>query len=123
MYSSRDSDQLFRREPVVRRAEGAVGLDAAVLLPQVVAILGRKQDQVLAQALPATPAAVAQGPDFHDLAVETGDTVNAELLLSVDGKHLRARITRDALDELDLTVGREVYALVKSVALEGSLGS
>jgi molybdate transport system ATP-binding protein len=57
------------------------------------------------------------------LAVETGDTVNAELLLDVDGKHLRARITRDALDELDLTVGRKVYALVKSVALEGSLGS
>ena len=57
------------------------------------------------------------------LAIEESHNMNVELLLDVDGKHLRARITRDALDELDLTVGREVYALVKSVALEGSLGA
>jgi molybdate transport system ATP-binding protein len=57
------------------------------------------------------------------VAIEEGANMNVELLLDVDGKHLRARITRDALDELDLAVGREVYALVKSVALEGSLGA
>ena len=49
--------------------------------------------------------------------------MNVELLLDVDGEHLRARITRDALEELELSVGREVFALVKSVALESSLGS
>jgi molybdopterin-binding protein len=49
--------------------------------------------------------------------------MNVELLLDVDGEHLRATITRDALEELDLSVGREVFALVKSVALESSLGS
>jgi molybdate transport system ATP-binding protein len=49
--------------------------------------------------------------------------MNVELLLDVDGEHLRARITRDALEELELNVGRDVFALVKSVALESSLGA
>ncbi len=57
------------------------------------------------------------------MLVEPGTNMNVELLLDVDGEHLRARITRDALKELDLSVGREVFALVKSVALESSLGS
>ena len=49
-------------------------------------------------------------------------TVNVELLLDVDGEHLRARITRDALEELALAAGQQVFALIKSVALESSLG-
>jgi len=49
--------------------------------------------------------------------------MNVELLLDVGGEHLRARITRDALKELDLSIGREVFALIKSVALESSLSS
>jgi molybdate transport system ATP-binding protein len=57
------------------------------------------------------------------VSIETGANPNVEIMLDVDGKHLRARITRDALEELDLAPGREVYALIKSVALEGSLGS
>ena len=57
------------------------------------------------------------------LKIEAGTHFNVELLLDVDGEHLRARITRDALEELDLSVGREVFALVKSVALESSLGA
>ena len=55
--------------------------------------------------------------------IEPGANMNVELLLDIDGEHLRARITRDALEELDLSVGREVFALVKSVALESSLSS
>jgi molybdate transport system ATP-binding protein len=55
--------------------------------------------------------------------IEPGLNMNVELLLDVDGEHLRARITRDALEELELSPGREVFALVKSVALESSLGS
>ena len=55
--------------------------------------------------------------------IEHGANMNVELLLDIDGEHLRARITRDALEELDLAVDREVFALVKSVALESSLGS
>ena len=57
------------------------------------------------------------------LSIEPGANMNVELLLDVDGEHLRARITRDALEELELSVGRDVFALVKSVALESSLGS
>jgi molybdate transport system ATP-binding protein len=57
------------------------------------------------------------------LAIEASGGFNVELLLDVDCEHLRARITRDALDELELAVGLEVFALIKSVALESSLGS
>jgi molybdate transport system ATP-binding protein len=56
------------------------------------------------------------------LAIEAGAGFNVELLLDVDGERLRARITRDALEELELAAGREVFALIKSVALESSLG-
>jgi molybdate transport system ATP-binding protein len=56
------------------------------------------------------------------LAIEPGANMNVELLLDVDGEHLRARITRDALEELELAPGRAVFALVKSVALESPLG-
>jgi molybdate transport system ATP-binding protein len=55
------------------------------------------------------------------LTIEAGANFNVELLLDVDGEHLRARITQDALEELELDVGRQVFALVKSVALESSL--
>lgn len=47
--------------------------------------------------------------------------VYVELLLDVDGQHLRARITRDALAELELEVGQDIFALIKSVALESTL--
>jgi molybdate transport system ATP-binding protein len=57
------------------------------------------------------------------LTIETGANLNVELLLDVDGEHLRARITQDAHDELELAAGRQVFALVKSVALESSLSS
>lgn len=55
------------------------------------------------------------------LRIEPGTTFNVELLLDVDGERLRSRITRDALDELRLTPGQPVFALIKSVALESSL--
>jgi molybdate transport system ATP-binding protein len=55
------------------------------------------------------------------LNIEAGSGLNVEILLDVDGEHVRSRITRDALDELELAVGEEVFALIKSVALESSL--
>src|SRR5688572_965633 len=61
--------------------------------------------------------------DARILSIEAGGGLNVELLLDVDGERLRARITRDALDELELFVGRDVFALIKSVALESSLDS
>ncbi len=53
------------------------------------------------------------------LAIDTDETAYVELLLSVEGRHLRSRITREALEDLELAPGREVFALIKSVAFEG----
>ena len=47
------------------------------------------------------------------------DSPFAEVLVDVGGQHLRARITRAAADELGLEEGQPVYALVKSVSLDG----
>jgi molybdate transport system ATP-binding protein len=55
------------------------------------------------------------------LRIETSATGNVELLLDVEGEHLRSRITRDACDELELKVEQYVFALIKSVALESTL--
>ena len=57
------------------------------------------------------------------LKIEAGFNMNVELLLDVDGERLRARITQDAHDELELSPGRQVFALIKSVALESSLNA
>jgi len=56
--------------------------------------------------------------DAEILRIDFVGPVYVELLLAVDGRHLRSRITREAFDELGLDVGRRVYALVKSVAFE-----
>jgi molybdate transport system ATP-binding protein len=55
------------------------------------------------------------------LRIEPSTTINVELVLDVDGEHVRSRITRDALEELALEAGQEVFALIKSVALENNL--
>jgi len=52
------------------------------------------------------------------LEIVPTEPVHVELLLDVDGRHMRSRITREALDELGLSIGQDVYALIKSVALE-----
>jgi molybdate transport system ATP-binding protein len=59
--------------------------------------------------------------DAEILRVDLDASVYAELLLDVDGQHLRARITRDALEDLRLQAGQRVFALIKSVALESTL--
>ena len=56
------------------------------------------------------------------LAIDFDGTINAEVLLDVQGQHLRSRITRDAFEELGLAPDQHVFALIKSVALESSLG-
>ncbi|HEY8520103.1 MAG TPA: molybdenum ABC transporter ATP-binding protein [Gammaproteobacteria bacterium] len=53
------------------------------------------------------------------LRIDEADEVHVEVLLAVDDQRLRASITREALAELGLEPGRRVFALVKSVALEG----
>jgi molybdate transport system ATP-binding protein len=43
----------------------------------------------------------------------------AEVKVDADGAVLLARVTRDSVERLDLAPGRRVYALVKSVAIDG----
>ncbi len=53
-----------------------------------------------------------------DEIVEEQDSAFAETLIDLGGPRLRVRITRDALAELQLTVGMPVYALIKSVSFD-----
>lgn len=55
------------------------------------------------------------------LSIDGDDGIHVDLLLAVDGQHLRSRITRDAHEELALRPGQRVFALIKSVALESTL--
>ncbi|SDG14963.1 molybdate transport system ATP-binding protein [Limimonas halophila] len=49
---------------------------------------------------------------------EEADTAFAEVLVDVEGQHLRARLTRAAVADLDLAPGTPVWALVKSIAFD-----
>ena len=51
------------------------------------------------------------------------DAGSAELLIDIGGPRLRARLTLAAVEDLNLQEGMSVYALVKSVGLEGSVGA
>jgi molybdate transport system ATP-binding protein len=55
------------------------------------------------------------------LRIEQAASLSVDVVLDVDGQHLRARITRDAAMELELAAGQEVFALIKSIALENTL--
>jgi len=48
-----------------------------------------------------------------------GDSPYAEVLLDLGDAHLRARLTRASVHELDLQRGQRVFALVKSIASDG----
>ncbi|MGE0623896.1 MAG: molybdenum ABC transporter ATP-binding protein [Pseudomonadales bacterium] len=48
---------------------------------------------------------------------------SAELVIDTGGPRLRARLTLAAVEELSLEEGLDVYALIKSVGLEGSVGT
>ena len=55
------------------------------------------------------------------LSIDIEEDIFAEVLLDIGGANLRARVTREAVDDLKLATGRKVYALIKSVAFEGQL--
>ena len=57
------------------------------------------------------------------LSIEVVDEIFAEILLDVGEQHLRARVTGEAVDDLELTAGQEIYALIKSVAIDAGLVS
>jgi molybdate transport system ATP-binding protein len=60
------------------------------------------------------------GARIEEIAEEQG-TAFAELRLRAERQVLRARITRASVSELKLEPGRDVYALVKSVAVDRQL--
>jgi molybdate transport system ATP-binding protein len=53
--------------------------------------------------------------------IDLDDTVYAELVLDIGVQTLRARITREAVEELHLAPRQTVYALIKSVVLDEPL--
>lgn len=55
------------------------------------------------------------------VSIDFPDPAFAELLLAVGSQRLRSRVTREAVEDLGLRDGSEVFALVKSVAFEGRL--
>jgi molybdate transport system ATP-binding protein len=55
------------------------------------------------------------------LSIDIVEEIFAEVLLDVGGQHLRARVTREAVDDLQLANDQEVYALIKSVAIDRGL--
>ena len=46
------------------------------------------------------------------------DAGSAETIIDVSGARLRARLTRAAVEDLQLAEGKRVFALIKSVSLE-----
>ncbi len=52
-----------------------------------------------------------------ELRAET-DSAYADVLVDVGGSHLRARVTREAVDALGLAIGEPVFALIKSLAVD-----
>jgi molybdate transport system ATP-binding protein len=52
------------------------------------------------------------------VAVEAADDAQVEIALDCGGIRLTARLTRKSVGMLGLAVGRNVYAVIKSVALD-----
>jgi len=92
------------------------GIDLAV--GEYVRLRIRARDVALAVAKPAAISVrniLAGG--VLDIA-QNSDTAFAEVLVDVGGGRLRARITRDALQDLGLSVGNPVFALIKSISFD-----
>ena len=49
---------------------------------------------------------------------EEPDTAFAETLIDIGGGRLRARVTRQAVAELELAPGKPIYALIKSITFD-----
>lgn len=55
------------------------------------------------------------------LAVQHGGGVFSDVTVNIDGQPLVSRITRKAADDLALSTDKQVFVMVKSVAIEGIL--
>jgi molybdate transport system ATP-binding protein len=79
----------------------------------------RARDVALATERPAA-ISILNVLEGQVLEISTAaETPYAEVLVDVAGSHLRARITRASVTELGLQTGSRIYALTKSIALDG----
>ncbi len=78
----------------------------------------RSRDVAIATARPDSISVRNVLPGRVLEIVEDAGTAFAEVLVDIGAGRVRARITRDASADLGLTVGKEVFALVKSISLD-----
>ncbi len=78
----------------------------------------RARDVALATAKPQSISVRNILSGTVERVVEDPETAFAEVLVEIGGGRLRARITRDAVEDLALRVGTPVYALVKSITFD-----
>ena len=95
----------------------------AVAIGETVRIRVRARDVALATARPT-------GISIRNILAATvtdivanEDAANVEITVDIGGPRIKARITREALSDLGLTPGSDVFALVKSVSFDGRGGS
>ena len=78
----------------------------------------RSRDVALATARPESISVRNILSGTVERVVEDPETAFAEVLVGIGGGRLRARITRDAVEDLALNVGTPVFALVKSITFD-----
>nr|WP_298688714.1 molybdenum ABC transporter ATP-binding protein [uncultured Dongia sp.] len=94
-----------------------------IMVPQIDAAIGsslrlriRARDVAIATERPSA-ISVRNILSVHILEImATLDSPHADILLDIGGSTLRARITRQSVDELQLAPGHAVFAVVKSVS-------
>ncbi len=93
--------------------------EAALTVGETVRLRIRARDVALATKRPEGISIrnIFEG-EIAEVSAADGEA-HAETLVDIGGARLRARITLEALAELELTVGAPVYALVKSVTFDG----
>jgi molybdate transport system ATP-binding protein len=95
-----------------------VAPDSGLAVGQRVRVRVPARDVILATDVPA-------GLSLHNTLRGIVETVSHDehrghslVRLAVGPEHLLAEVTRDAVDRLAITAGRELYALIKSVSLQ-----
>jgi molybdate transport system ATP-binding protein len=85
------------------------GTTVRVRIPAREVILARSEPQGLSlhNALPGTVAAISADPTFDSVVVQ----------IAVGRIMLLAEVTRDAIERLEIAVGKRLFALIKSVSI------
>lgn len=111
-------DPRFRMTRLVLNGQEIVIPGADLRVGDEVRLRIRARDVVLATSRPAAISVrnILEGTIVE--IAEDAETAFAEVLVDVGGGRLRARITRDASADLELTAGMGVYALVKSISFD-----